>query len=213
MHRVAELNNDSEELERKIDLYTLRAAEYRDRYENMRNTEWKVLFQVYAGYAVIAIVFEHVNDKFHFHLLVVSLAVLATSVFFAATQYLSFRIQERLINFNKTYDEYVRAMHSQLKIDELGPGTSLLGHKYYWTYHTQLILSILTLAGLLSYEVVAGLALRKHQPNAQQQTQRFIRLGESEEFGFDTKTGQVCIAWPEIMKSNPTNTPACRDLQ
>jgi len=45
----------------KIDLFKLRAAEYRERYESMRNLEWKVLFQTYAGYAGIAAGVAHIH--------------------------------------------------------------------------------------------------------------------------------------------------------
>lgn len=49
-------------------------------------------------------------------------------------------------------------------------------------------------------------------------SQRFRQLGDSEEFGLDTKTGQVCLIWPSVTR--PTlktpdmqKTPACRDLR
>jgi hypothetical protein len=41
---------------------------------------------------------------------------------------------------------------------------------------------------------------------------RFTPLGDTQQFGFDTKTGQVCIAWPELGDENRDKTPVCRDL-
>jgi hypothetical protein len=41
----------------KIEAYKIGADEFRERYEGMRDLEWKLLLQVYAGYAAIATVY------------------------------------------------------------------------------------------------------------------------------------------------------------
>src|SRR5271165_2259298 len=45
----------------KIHIYKLRADDWRSRYEGMRDLEWKVLIQVYAGYAAIAVSFANLS--------------------------------------------------------------------------------------------------------------------------------------------------------
>jgi hypothetical protein len=140
----------------KIDLFKLRAAEYRERYESMRNLEWKVLFQIYAGYAAIAAAVSHLHAlKWE----VPRREMVGTLVFFFATQYLYVCIQERLINFNATQENWMKHIYRLLGADSAldpGPGTEKLWHKYFWTYDIQLFLASLTTAALLSYE--AGLA-------------------------------------------------------
>jgi hypothetical protein len=143
----------------KIDLYKLRAAEYRERYESMRDLEWKVLFQTYAGYAGIAAAVAHIHGLQWY---VPRRMMIGTFIFFLATQYLSIHIQERLINFDATYESWIKQLYPLVGIDpkfDPGPGTKNLWHKYTWTYHTQLLLACLTSMGLLSYE--AGLPHEK----------------------------------------------------
>jgi hypothetical protein len=137
----------------RIDLYKLRAAEYRDRYESMRSLEWKVLFQAYVGYAAIATVFWHCHKILDWQ--VSRMAMTVTCVFFLATQYLCFRIQERLISFNVTYENYMKELYGLAGIDlnfDPGPGTNNLSHKYFWTYDIQLLLAGITSGGLLWFE-------------------------------------------------------------
>ena len=148
----------------RLDMYKLRAEEYRKRYESMRSLEWKVLFQVYAGYAAIAVAFYRLieGQRFDHSGVVAGLAISATAIFYLASRYLNYRIEERLINFNETYLSYLDVMQSSLEVDKQGPGTSALGGKYYWTYRVQLILSTLTLTGLLLYEAAAGFPAQFH---------------------------------------------------
>ena len=140
----------------KLDLYKLRAAEYRERYEKMRDLEWKVLFQTYAGYAGIAAACWHIHGL---QWEMPRRVMIGTFIFFLATQYLSLHIQERLLNFNATYDNWMEQVCALAGVDsnfDPGPGTKKLWHKYTWTYHTQLFLASLTSVSLLLYE--AGLA-------------------------------------------------------
>lgn len=68
--------------------------------------------------------------------------------------------------------------------------------------------------GLLCVSVILLAIIAWQQRLAQSTNGRFILLGNNEEYGFDTKTGRVCVTWPEIMKDhNPHNTPTCRELR
>src|ERR1700682_1024442 len=148
--------------EDKFEVYKLRAAEFGERYESMREREWQLLLQAYAGYAAIAIAFHYLQDKpLYQGWLLSQLAMATTLFFFLATQYMLFRIQERLINFNENYDTYVNAIHRLKNVPILGAGTSSLRHQYFWTYDTQVLLSLLVLSGLLTYEAAAIVPLAK----------------------------------------------------
>lgn len=147
------------------ELVKLRAAEYRDRYESMRKLEWKVIYQVYAGYAVIAAVFFKLIDQFGHHWAFRLLALIGTFGFFLAAQYLYYRIQERLIIFNETHTYYMKMVVPALDDPpkELGLGQRALAHQYSWTYETQSILSVFTALGLMAYEAVIGHVMPKEQ--------------------------------------------------
>ena len=132
-----------------------RAKEYRERYEGMRNLEWQTLVQTYAGYAAIAVAFHKASERFidcHSAWPVRSVAMTATLIFFAAMCYLHYRIEERLITFDETYEFYVKKLHGQGEDPDPGPGTRNLGHQFFWTYDTQMILSTFTALGILAYE-------------------------------------------------------------
>jgi hypothetical protein len=77
-------------------------------------------------------------------------------IFYAASRYLAYRIQERMIRFERTRDTYFREMESAYHIHKAIAGTDGLGHQFYWTYRVQLVLSTLVLAGLTAYELAKG---------------------------------------------------------
>ncbi len=156
MAATAPISPELYEKTQKIDLYRLRATEYLQRYEKMRDLEWKVLFQTYAGYAGIAATCWHIHGL---QWEMPHRAMIGTFIFFLATQYLSLHIQERLLNFDATYESWMKQICALVGADanfDPGPGTKKLWHKYTWTYHTQLLLASLTSVSLLLYE--AGLA-------------------------------------------------------
>jgi hypothetical protein len=104
-----------------------------------------------VGYAAIATVFFHLQN----HWQVSRMAMAVTFVFFLATQYLCFRIQERLISFNVTYENWMKELYTLAEINQdfdPAPGTKGLSHKYFWTYDIQLLLAGITSGGLLWYE-------------------------------------------------------------
>jgi hypothetical protein len=145
------------------ELAKLRALEYRDRYESMRDLEWKVIVQVYVGYAGVAAVFFKLIDQFGHHSAFRLVALSGTLGFFLAAQYLYYRIQERLIIFNETHTYYMKMVIPELDDPpkELGLGQRALAHQYFWTYETQSILSALTAFGLMAYEAVIGRPMPK----------------------------------------------------
>jgi hypothetical protein len=133
----------------KIEFYKMRAVEFRARYESMRSLEWKMLIQAYGGYSAIAIGFSKIIRPNWLSVF----AIVATFLFFLATQYISFRIQERLIKFNEIYEYLVEKVESSLQVDmKVDPTQEKYGHEYFWTYDTQLFLGFLTAVGLLWYE-------------------------------------------------------------
>jgi hypothetical protein len=164
-HEMADFTNlpQAEQGKLLFDLYKLRVEEFRGRYESMRELEWKILFQMYGGYAAIAVVYEHLQVKSSTNQILLSYsAIVATLVFYAAARYLTFRIQERLIKFDTARDKYVRQMHVLLQCEEETPIP--LGHRYHWSYHTQLILSTLTCLYLVGYESTQGLTFPFRPP-------------------------------------------------
>jgi hypothetical protein len=124
----------------------------------MRELEWKILFQMYAGYAAIGIAYEHLRSKNFAHQgLISSVSVGATAAFYLAARYLTYRIQERLIAFDGVRDRYFTLMHNLVGADEVP--APRLGRPYYWTYNTQVILSTLACLCLVGYQVSRGLSI------------------------------------------------------
>src|SRR6266700_3045167 len=99
-------------------LFSSRAEEYLDRYEKIRDLEWKIVFQLYVGYAALAVAFIHLAAEFCGHASFLVVAMGATITFFAAVQYVYFRIQERLIVFNETHEAYIRNMRQREDIQQ-----------------------------------------------------------------------------------------------
>ena len=138
----------------------MRAEEYLARYESMRSLEWKIVFEIYAGYAAIATVFTKLLNDFHCYRSFPVLAMVTTFIFFAAIQYLYFRIQERLIVFNESHEACMRVARSGEKngnhvesfLKEKRLGQDSLKHQYFWTYDVQLFISTIASAGLLAYQ-------------------------------------------------------------
>jgi preprotein translocase subunit SecG len=154
-HNMPKIDDPSD----RIELYKLRLEESRYRYESMRNLEWRVLFQTYAGYAAITVAFSHTGtDRF-----LGRLAAIAMVIFFAATNYLYFRIQERMKSFGEAHTKNMKMIDKLL--DEDGPliaHIAPLGHKFFWTYDTQLVLSTCTLLSLQIYMFKDGFTIN-HQ--------------------------------------------------
>ena len=143
----------------RFELYKVRAEEYRGRYESMRELEWKILFQMYAGYAAIGIIYDHLRKTGSATIDQSSLswlAILAAVAFYAAARYLTYRIEERLIAFDACRLDYLSAMHASLTVDEIALGP--LGSTYYWSYHTQLTLSTLACLAVIGYAATQGLS-------------------------------------------------------
>ncbi len=148
-----------------------RAKEYLDRYESMRSLEWKIVFELYAGYAALAAIFIHLAAEFRCHESFLVLTLGSTVTFFAAAQYVYFRIQERLIVFNETHEAYIKKIQQldgagqpthniaedSLIGEQLGQGS--LRHQYFWTYDAQLTISTLVCTGLLAYEFLHFMTL------------------------------------------------------
>ena len=160
--RLTDFAGIADETERgklQVDLYKLRAQEYCGRYEDARDVEWKTLFQVYAAYAGLAIAFRYAFQEggAAHPKLISSLAIGATLIFYGASRYLNYRVQERLITFNETRENYLAQLDAAFHIPKATPGTDDLGDRYFWTFRTHLVLSTLTFVSLLGYETSKGL--------------------------------------------------------
>lgn len=145
----------------KVENCKLRAEEYRVRYEGLRTLEWNTILQIYTGYAAIALVFNYLTDgpgRFQDSLLFAWVAIFVTCGFYIASRYLSYRIQERLVRFGETLENYMKHLDTVLHTPSPNPGTAALGHQYYWTYDTQFILNTTTFVSLLAFEVARGRA-------------------------------------------------------
>lgn len=151
----AGIQDEGERGKMQVELYKLRAEEYWERYQNARSVEWNTLFQVYAAYAGLAVAFKYIFDegKATHPKLICILAVIATTIFYAASRYLNYRVQERLLIFDTTRENYLRQLDVAFNIPEANPGRRSLGDRYFWTFRTHLILSTVTFVGLLCYEV------------------------------------------------------------
>jgi hypothetical protein len=150
------MNPEATAEERPIEVLKLRAAEYEKRYEGMRELEWKVLLQVYTGYAAIAALYRYLSDPSKHGSCAGHPELLGSSflagilLFYVLSVYLTYRIQERLIVFDHIRERYLIAIHREVGVAPLG-GTERLRGKYYWTYRTQSILSVTTMLGLLFF--------------------------------------------------------------
>jgi hypothetical protein len=144
---------------RRIEIYKIQAMEYGVRYEAMRELEWKFILQVYAGYAAIAVSYNYLSGSRH-SLLLIFVYVIGTIIFFGLTSYHSNRIEERLVKFSKCRDIYMQAMRWLNGTPALCNHDSLK-HKHVWTYWTQTVLSLMTVLGLISYEVNTELSGNK----------------------------------------------------
>lgn len=122
-------------LKLRLDIHKWRADEYRSRYEGLRTLEWNTILQMYAGYAAIAVAFNYVHGlpEFHGYRPLAWLAITGTLIFYLASRYLSYRIQERLVRFDQTQDNYAEKVSKELHIEPPKPGGSSLHHQYYWT--------------------------------------------------------------------------------
>jgi len=117
----------------ELEYYRSRAKEFRDRYESMRDLEWKTLLQTYTGYAAIAVAFQQADLRFNqYQWWVRFFAMVLTLVFFDRMHYLHYRIEERLITFDETYDHYISKTVEKGRNEDNDWGTSKLGHLYFW---------------------------------------------------------------------------------
>jgi hypothetical protein len=135
------------------DLYRLRAEDFARRWENHRRIEWQTNFQVYAGYAAIAVAYSYLRGGPNSAL--GAGAVAATLLLYSTTLYLSRRTQERL-HFNAGMTRtYFRELHNIVGAPELNPpeDTREPRHQRWYAYGTQIVLTSATAIGLIIYEL------------------------------------------------------------
>lgn len=121
----------------------------------MRTLEWQTLLQTYAGYAAIAVAFYKIRGSVQSHSGAAFVTeAFATLIFFAAMYYLHYRVQERLITFDRHYEFYAAKRHEGIDVRDTGPLADELGHSYFWTFDTQTIISALCALGLIAWQGV-----------------------------------------------------------
>jgi hypothetical protein len=138
------------------ELYKFRADEYGVRHESMRQLEWRSNFQVYSGYAALAVAFSYVEAQFHGSRALGWYSIAAIATLYCTALYLSMRIQERLKFTRDMQNAYTDKLHDYLQSPKLDrPGdTQSLKHQYKWAWYAQLVLSSATAISLVVLVVI-----------------------------------------------------------
>jgi hypothetical protein len=137
-----------------------RAAEYEKRYETMQQLEWRLTFQVYAGYAAVAIASSHLHDRLHRSLLVASAAIIATAILYAVFWYVSLRVRERLRYFRKKQNQYIDTLRAMVAIPVPVADRKGLKHQYVWGISAQQVLSLTAFAAIVVYNLARADLIR-----------------------------------------------------
>lgn len=95
----------------KPELWKLRAEDFARNFESLRGVEWRIVFQLYAGYAAVALAFHLLSEKYHGNSVLIAAAVTAYTILFVTALYLSLRIQERLHSIRYNANKYLDELH------------------------------------------------------------------------------------------------------
>lgn len=156
-----------------LDLMTARAEEYARSFESMREMEWRVVFETYAGYTAIAVAFNYVHEHYPRTLYVGRLFTLAPLLLLLVSSYFFMRVQERLHNLRKMQNEYLKTLHIVLRVEKIedrplrSPRVRWWQvaswfrehnppiHRKWYAYSVQLMISIAICFGLTVYIVAS----------------------------------------------------------
>lgn len=131
------------------DLLKARADERERNFYSLRTVEWTVVFQSYAGFAVVAAVYHQLQASQGWWLGVA--ATTALSLLLLTSIYLSFRIQERLrVNRdiqNHIYDE----LHRRLKVERFDVEENGPLHGRWYALGSHLFVSLAIYSAILLY--------------------------------------------------------------
>ena len=138
----------------ETDVYKLRIEDYGRERQSLRDMEWRVFFETFAGYAALAICFVKVHDQTPHSRVVLALGILASLVlcFFG-----SFVLNEIHIRMRSTGDlkrAYFRRLHelTGVKAEEESKGL-----RWWWATLPQLVLLVSVALGFIvwmSYSTV-----------------------------------------------------------
>ncbi len=132
-----------------------RATEYEKRYESMQQLEWRLTFQVYAGYAAVAIATTHLHDHARHPQAVAMAGIAASLVLYLVFWYISLRVKERQEYFRAKQNLYLDRLRTMVDVPDLSvPQRKHLKHEYRWGMASQQVLSFSALAALVIYNLV-----------------------------------------------------------
>jgi hypothetical protein len=136
------------------ELYKLRAEDFARRWENHRHAELQTNFQVYAGYAAIAVAYWRLHEAYPS---VCYGAAVLTIALYWVTLYLFVRIQERLHYNYEMMRAYLTQLHVAIGTPELPtpPGVREPSHRRWYQFLAQTILTLLTAIALVTFELSA----------------------------------------------------------
>ncbi len=142
----------------KIDVHKLRAEHFARDFESLRQTEWRVVFQLYVGYGAVALAYSKVKEPEALGIVAGVTAVLLTLLLFWTTFYALLRLQEhrhairrmQIANLEEL-NQVLRAPDSPFSVGEATSGG-------YSLFIAQTILSSVVAATLIIYEVATALA-------------------------------------------------------
>jgi len=98
-----------------VDLYTLRAEDFARNFESLRRLEWNTTFQVYAGYAGIALAYHSVlSPSFPYRRSAGFVASLLTLLLYGGYLYLLFHLQRRLHRTRAMQNVYLNKLHEMI---------------------------------------------------------------------------------------------------
>lgn len=134
------------------DLLKARADELERNFYSLRTVEWTVVFQSYAGFAAVAIVYHHLYESYGWWL--GAAATTALSFILLTSIYLSIRIQERLHVNRDIMNQYYEELHKKLGVEPFDVGQNGPIHSRRYAFVSHLIVSLAIYVTILGYVLV-----------------------------------------------------------
>lgn len=134
----------------KKDVYKFRAEEFERSFFSLRNLEWKIIFQLYIGYAAIAAAFVGITNKYEVNSRISTISTLVVIVLAGIETYLSLRIQERLHLARDKQNKYIDKLHDETGAVKI-TSEIITKNKRWWGFIPQHIISYIWALGLIIY--------------------------------------------------------------
>lgn len=127
----------------------------------MQQLEWRLTFQVYAGYAAVALASSRLHDGARHPYEVAAAGIFASVVLYAVFWYTSLRVRERLVFFRSKQNLYIDHLRTVIGVPRFStPERKRLKHEYAWGMIAQQVLSFTAFAGLIIYNLVRAEVIR-----------------------------------------------------